>query len=385
MWLRFLGCCFFWSARLTWADARWVPVSDFSLWEREAPGSATWLSPEWQRPTPFHELVVSWNLRTAADLRIEAQVQTSGTWGRWWDLGHWSMPSTSPSPSGTESASVSPSSSPQRTSVRGQRDDSASVDTDTLVVPKGGQAVRLRVRFSDPTRTPAVLKRMDLAFWSPDSASGTVGGAAPQASPQPPSPSPGQPPVIGGAGTSAILEVPLKSQADYPEGVTQWCSPTSLAMLMAFWGRHTARPEWDLDVRTVAAGVHDPGWPGTGNWVFNAAFAGSRPGLQAAAVRLGGIADLRALLESGIPVAASVSYAVLKGGAKPEKGDGHLIVVCGLSGSRVTVNDPGVRLSRVRREFPLPAFEAAWSASHRTAYVVWPEGRPLPTSPLGTW
>lgn len=179
--------------------------------------------------------------------------------------------------------------------------------------------------------------------------------------------------------------MPLKSQADYPEGVTQWCSPTSLAMLMAFWGRQSARPEWDLDVRAVAAGVHDPGWPGTGNWVFNAAYAGSRPGLQAAAVRLAGVADLRALLDSGIPVAASVSYAVLKGRPKPEKGDGHLIVVCGLSGSTVIVNDPGVRLSRVRREFPLSAFEAAWSASHRTAYVVWPEGHSLPTSPLGTW
>jgi hypothetical protein len=245
------------------------------------------------------------------------------------------------------------------------------VDTDTLVLPTVGQAVRLRVRFSDPTQTPAALKRMDLALWSPASGTETPMPAA-QATP-------------ATRTIPTILEVPQKSQADYPEGVTQWCSPTSLAMLMAYWGRRTAHSEWDLDVRTVATGVHDPGWPGTGNWSFNAAFAGSRTGLQAAAVRLGGIADLEALLDSGIPVAASVSYAVLKGGLKPEKGDGHLVVVCGLSGSTVSVNDPGVRLSRVRRDFPREAFRNAWAASHQTVYVVWPEGHALPPSPLGTW
>jgi hypothetical protein len=100
---------------------------------------------------------------------------------------------------------------------------------------------------------------------------------------------------------------------------------------------------------------------------------------------LNGIADLEAFLNSGIPVAASVSYAVLKGGPKPENGDGHLVVVCGLSGSTVSVNDPGVRLSRVRREFPRAVFQAAWAASHQTVYAVWPEGRALPVSPLGTW
>jgi uncharacterized protein YvpB len=355
MWLRFLGWLCFFTSALTWADAQWIPVTEFHQFQRESTNGSAWISQEWKSSKPFRELVVSWNLRTDADLEVECQVQTAGNWGRWWHLGHWS---SSPSPT-------------RRTSVRGQRDSSGSVDTDTLVLPTVGQAVRLRVRFSDPTQTPTALKRMDLALWSP--ASG------------PEAPIPAAPPNPATRAIPTILEVPQKSQADYPEGVTQWCSPTSLAMLMAYWGRQTAHSEWDLDVRTVAAGVHDPGWPGTGNWSFNAAFAGSRPGLQAAAVRLGGIADLEALLNSGIPVAASVSYAVLKGGPKPENGDGHLVVVCGLSGSTVSVNDPGVRLSRVRREFPRAVFQAAWAASHQTVYVVWPEGRALPVSPLGTW
>jgi len=352
---RFLGWCLLNASAMAWADARWIPVTEFHQFQRESTNGSAWISQEWKSSKPFRELVVSWNLRIDADLEVECQVQTAGNWGRWWHLGHWS-PMQSPT---------------RRTSVRGQRDSSGSVDTDTLVLPTLGQAVRLRVRFSDPAQTPAVLKRMDLALWSP--ASG------------PEEAIPAAPPTSATQAIPTILEVPQKSQADYPEGVTQWCSPTSLAMLMAYWGRQTAHAEWDLDVRIVAAGVHDPGWPGTGNWSFNAAYAGSKPGLQAAAVRLNGIADLEALLNSGIPVAASVSYAVLKGGPKPENGDGHLVVVCGLSGSTVSVNDPGVRLSRVRREFPRAVFQAAWAASHQTVYVVWPEGRALPVSPLGTW
>ena len=358
MWLRFRGWCFFYASAMAWADARWIPVTEFHSFQRESPNGSAWVSQEWKSSIPFRELVVSWNLRTDADLEIECQVQTAGHWSRWWHLGRWS-------------ASQSPT---RRTSVGGQRDDSGSVDTDTLVLPTEGQAVRLRVRFSDPTQTLAVLKRMDLALWSPSTRPEEPTPAA-QAARAIPAHRP----------TPGILEVPKKSQADYPEGVTQWCSPTSVAMLMAYWGQQTAHPEWDQDVRTVAAGVHDPGWPGTGNWSFNAAYAGSRPGLQAAAIRLSGIADLEALLNSGIPVAASVSYAVLKGASKPEKGDGHLVVVCAVSGTMVSVNDPGVRLSRVRREFSKASFRDAWAASHQTVYVVWPEGRALPVSPLGTW
>ena len=349
MWLQFRWCWGLLGAMLACADARWIQVTEFSRFERETPGSSNWISPEWKTTIPFRELLVSWNLRLESDLEIEAQAQTSGQWGRWWHLGRWS-------------ASQSPT---RRTSVRGQRDATGQVDTDTLVLPAQADALRLRIRFSDPSQTPALLKRLDLALWSSGAGFASNSETA--------------------VGFIRTLEVPKKSQADYPEGVTQWCSPTSLAMLMAHWGQQSGRADWDMDVRSVAAGVHDPGWPGTGNWVFNAAYAGSRSGLQAAAVRLGGLSDLAALLDSGIPVAASVSYAVLKGGRKPEKGDGHLIVVCGLSQETVTVNDPGVRLSRVRREFPIPAFRAAWAASHQTVYVVWPEGRALPASPLKTW
>lgn len=336
------------------SDSRWVQLTGMDRWERETVGASAWITPEVRPPVPFRELVASWNLREPSDLEVEVQAVVQGRPGRWWSLGRWS-------PSAGDR---------RRSSIPGQRDSTGRVDTDTLVLATAAESVRVRVRFADPGRSPAALKRLDLAFWSPDHG---------------PAESEGVIPARDARQQARVLEVPRRSQADDPEGVIRWCSPTSLSMLLAHWAARSGRPDWDRDMRTVAAGVHDPGWPGTGNWSFNVAYAGSVTGLQAAAVRLGGVSDLAALVDSGIPVAASVSYAVLKGKTRPESGDGHLVVVCGLSDTTVTVNDPGVRLSRVRREFPLSAFRSAWEASHRTAYVVWPEGRALPSSPLGTW
>ena len=150
-------------------------------------------------------------------------------------------------------------------------------------------------------------------------------------------------------------------------------------MLLAFWARELGRPELDADVREVAAGVHDPGWPGTGNWPFNMAFAGARPGLRACVARFDGLSGLEAWTRRGLPVAISVSYAMLKGAPLAEPGDGHLVVVCGFTpDGDVVVDDPGVRRERVRRVFPRSDVARAWATSHRTVYLTWPEDRSVP-------
>jgi hypothetical protein len=176
-----------------------------------------------------------------------------------------------------------------------------------------------------------------------------------------------------------MVDVPVRSQADYPEGVDKWCSPTSTTMLLAFWARELKRPELDLDVRVTAAGVFDPGWAGTGNWVFNTAFAGAQTGIRACVARFEDVSQLEAWTQGGIPVAVSVSYGLLKGGSQPLPGDGHIVVVCGFTAEgEVVVNDPGVRQERVRRTFPRADFVRAWERSHRTAYLVWPEVQNVP-------
>ena len=174
-------------------------------------------------------------------------------------------------------------------------------------------------------------------------------------------------------------DVPIRSQAEYPEGVKSWCSPASTSMLLAFWARELVRPELDADVREVAAGAHDPGWPGTGNWPFNMAFAGARPGLRACVARFDGLSGLEAWTKRGLPVAISVSYAMLKGAPRTEPGDGHLVVVCGFTpDGDVVVADPGVRRERVRRVFPRSDVARAWATSRRTVYLIWPEDRSVP-------
>ena len=86
---------------------------------------------------------------------------------------------------------------PRRTSIRGQRDETGAVETDTLVLRSDAAAVRVRVRFDDPAAEPNLLKRMDLSLWGPK----PVVDTEPRFT----------------AAPARILEVPLKSQADYPE------------------------------------------------------------------------------------------------------------------------------------------------------------------------
>src|SRR5690606_271522 len=78
-----------------------------------------------------------------------------------------------------------------------------------------------------------------------------------------------------------LIAVKRRSQVDYPEGVSSWCSPTATSMILSFWSTNLMRADLDYDVPEVVAAVNDPNWPGTGNWPFNTAFAGSHKGIRA--------------------------------------------------------------------------------------------------------
>jgi hypothetical protein len=181
------------------------------------------------------------------------------------------------------------------------------------------------------------------------------------------------------------LAVPYRSQVDYPEGVQSWCSPTSTAMVLAFWAQRLRRPDLDLDVPVVAQGVNDPKWPGTGNWPFNTAFAGALPGMRACVARLSDVAELEDWIQSGLPVVVSVSYDVLRGKPKPSAGDGHLVVCIGFtSQGDVVVHDPGTR-NGARRTFPRADLSKAWATSHNTVYLIYPQTARLPKDRWRHW
>jgi hypothetical protein len=148
------------------------------------------------------------------------------------------------------------------------------------------------------------------------------------------------------------------------------------------------RRELNIEVPEVAAGVFDKNWPGTGNWPFNTAFAGSFPGMRGYVTRLADVAELETLMNAGIPPIVSVSFDWLHGKAE-DPGAGHLVVCVGFNeqGDAI-INDPWAALDKgdkVRQVIPRANLAKAWSRSRQTVYLIYPENWPMPRSPSGRW
>ncbi len=328
----------------------WYP--DLGEWTRSAgsvPGQVQLASPPIDPPFGWNEAIVSWNAPTNVVLEVEAWPEGSP---HGYTLGRWSA-DTNAAP---------------RSSVPGQQDAWGKVETDTLVANQPARMLRIRVR----------ARKVDGQEVDPGALRIGVSLVGATNAPVPPAAVP--------AARGRHLDVPLHSQADYPEGVQSWCSPASIAMLLGWWRSRGLGGIPDVDVRAVAHGVNDPAWPGTGNWPFNTAFAGQQPGLAACVARFAGLGDIEAWIAAGRPVAASVSYAQLKGAPIPLPGDGHLVVVTGFTATGdVWVNDPGVNRERGTRVVPRDAFDRAWKHSRRTVYLVWPSREGKPTGGNGRW
>lgn len=330
---------------------RFVSFEDFGDWEKRtgAGGVEVWESPEVDPDLAWDELVLSWNGDTpgGSGLVFEAAPGWPGEPVTYYNLGRWS---------------TDPARFP-RESVRGQADARAEVRTDILVLRQPTRRVRLRVgHVPGPAGERPALRLVGASFLN-------RGYRAPTR-------------VSDGRAWGRILEVPQRSQVEYPEGVTEWCSPTCVAMVLGWWAERAGRPGWAVPVPEVARAVHDPAWGGTGNWSFNTAFAGSLSGLRAVVVRLDDLVEVEDWILAGIPVVASVDYDRLRG-LETSRGSGHLVVVVGFTGEGdVVVNDPGTR-HRIRNTFPRAAFARAWEHSRRTVYWIHPTAVPMPADRFG--
>ena len=163
------------------------------------------------------------------------------------------------------------------------------------------------------------------------------------------------------------LAVPKLAQylATHPEE-RGWCSAASLAMLLQFHGV-------DADVPTVARGVFDAAYNGTGNWAFNAAYAGAR-GLRGVVAYLRGIDHAAAFVAAGLPLAISIGWnAGELPGAPLEHSDGHLLVVRGVEPEHVLVNDPAH--PAVATRYPRAALDMIFRAHGGVSYLVAPRAR----------
>ena len=324
----------------------WTNLSGFKLERASAPGSWVLESPVIWPELEWNELIVSWNGAPGA---WQADLQARPLWrgqlpGGYYNLGHW------------DGLSVF-----NRYSITNQADVVGLVDTDTLKLKTNAVGFQLRVVLSGSTNPLQVLK-----FLSVSLAQGTALARVSTNLP------------VGLALTA--LEVPQKSQLSYPGGEQLWCSPTCGSMLLNYWANRLKRDDLRIDVPEVARQVNDPNWPGTGNWPFNTAYAGSFPGMRGYVARLESLEAVREWVKLGVPVALSVSNNRLKG--KNIGGSGHLIVCVGFEANGdVIVNDPGTR-GPIRKAFARSLVEQAWAESHHTVYLIHPMDWPVPK---GEW
>ena len=289
-----------------------VGVKDFSGFTRSqsADGHAVLLSPEIKSYIPWNELIVSWNAEapTGTFVKVEARGYLADHQTEFYTLGKWS-------PDGKAFP---------RSSVRGQRDSDGYVHTDTLILNQLASAAQVRVTLGGKDGAMPTLKYLGLSF------SNTKVSPA------------DHPPNYAAWGK--IISTPERSQ--HVPNAKGWCSPTSLSMDLARWADVLHRPEMNMTVPEVAAAVYDPEFGGTGNWPFNAAFAGSFKGMRSYVTRFDDLSEVEDWIAAGIPVILSARWDLLQPG-RPLDTAGHLVVCIGFTeDGDVVINDPATRLDK---------------------------------------
>ncbi len=362
----------------TWAD----PHGDGTSFTYDV---GTWVSPLVDPGFAYTELVASWNAHTPPGTWLELSVAGTaddGTWSRLYILGRWAA--------GQETM--------HRSSVPDQADAVASVSIDIL-------STRERRRLTTWQLTVSLLRRRGTAASPSVALVGAFASALPDAAG---TRRPGASPVDGGAGIE--LDVPAYSQEihrgqdpQYNGGGEAWCSPASMAMVLAFWQRersaaygprpadHAHIDHADPWVNYAAAETFDWSYHACGNWSFNTAYAG-RYGLESFVTRLRSLTEAERFIEAGIPLVASVTFSADELTGAGYGTAGHLLVICGFTpDGDVIVNDPASHLApsnaEVRTVYDRGEFENIWlPPSGGIVYVTRPSDVPLPErTPQANW
>lgn len=303
--------------------------------------------PTFESPIEFNEAIVSWNVAPAAGAVVEIEARPGGSANRWYKVAEWQLDDAS-----------------ERHSLPDQKDSVAKMDTDTLVLKRPTHTLDVRLRLRRTGTGPDPVLRLVTV-----SVSNTTKNAPSSSTPS--------------AAWGKLIEVPQRAQGNYPNGGVL-CSATSLSMLLWHYSRELGQPEMNKDVPEVEANVWDGVYDGAGNWIFNAAYAGSFPQLTAYVARFRGIQDLEAWIAAGIPVICSVSLDILLE-RDPPRPSGHLVVLVGFEKNGDPIfNDPAKR-DQVRRTYRRAAFEKSWLRSNRTVYLVYPNGAKVPQLADSPW
>jgi hypothetical protein len=310
-------------------------------------GSAT--SPEIRSAFNFTTAIASWNTNTPPGSWVETlfRVRIGNRWTTWYNLGVW----------------AADTSTVERHSVDAQGDADGAVAADTLALATnvgGASAFQLRIRLfsADGMALPA-LHNAAVAI----STTAT----------QPPALVPGDP-----SRWDQLLAVPTCSQMTYSDGGEVWCSPTSIAMVLAYWQGDSGPCE--ARVRAAVRGVFDWLYNGHGNWPFNTAYAATQ-GLEGYVARFTGLAQAETWVAAGVPVIMSYGWKQsLLDGAPIPSSNGHLTVLVGFDGAgNPIVNDPAAASDEhVQRVYKRTQLETLWlESSGGTVYLIYPTDHPI--------
>ncbi|HEX9380965.1 MAG TPA: C39 family peptidase [Gaiellaceae bacterium] len=354
---------------VTYADPFGFPPRDYL--------TGTWTSPWQPAGFGFMELVSSWNADTPAGTWIQVEMHATaagdGHVTKWYVMGRWAY----------GDGDI------HRTSVGGQGDKDGYIAIDTFVPKNPMSSYQLRLtldRAVGTTATPRVT-RIGAVVSNPV----TIKPYAPSATTM----------------SSAVeLPVPAYSQethlGEYPEfdnGGEAWCSPTSTAMVVAYWDKGPSASDYayvlddypaqqDPWVDYAARYVFDYHYDGAGNWPFNTAYA-SHFGLESEVTQLHSLAEAEQFIKAGIPLVTSIAFNSGKlDGFFFKSTNGHLMVIAGFTaGGNPIVNDPASPDdATVRHVYDRAQFEDAWmSATGGIVYVIHPTSVPLPPSTGGNW
>ncbi|NPC45418.1 peptidase C39 family protein [Nocardioides sp. zg-1230] len=317
--------------------------------------AGTWTSP-WATPGfAATSVIPSWEAtvpgRTLVRVEIRAQ-DASGRTGTWDTVADWAR-TNRPVP---------------RTTYSGQADDLGRVSADTWFAASAVTAYQLRVTLMRPKGSSKAVSLERVG------AVASADASAPRPTSQP------------GPAAGTVLPVPTYSQmvhsGHYPAwggGGEAWCSPTALAMVLAYHGisptpAGITAGHADAVVDHTARMVYDHGYRGTGNWAFNTAYAATLVGGDSYVTRMHDLREAEDLIAAGVPLIVSIAFGRNQlAGAPISASNGHLLVVVGFEADGdVVVNDPaGATNAEVRRVYDRAQFERIWiAASGGTAYVV---------------
>jgi hypothetical protein len=333
-------------------------------WEREAPAAeddpharivllapvaaaagAVEAIPTWQADTPRG----SW-------IELQLRARFGERWSNFYRVAVWD-------------SAPSRSRRSRRTSFSAQQDADGQLATDTLLLTAPADGLQARVLLcAEPGADMPELEALALCLTSDHRLASTDQDSA------------------AGDDRGPSLTMPLLlSLYCYPDGGAGWCSPTSLAMTLAYCHARAADPR--LEPFTTAPCVpglavpliFDPEWGGTGNWAFNTALAASL-GLTSYVTRLHSLEQLARWTAAGVPVPISIRWEPGELDGAAGRSAGHITVVTGVAGDRVLMAEPAGRdQAGVAITYRADQLYACWQRASRGAvYIIHPPGWPRP-------